>query len=149
MKHFGRILLRLSLILFVSASVVGCSGDGGTTEALEDVGGPVVRGVLFYAPSCQHCHEVMTEVIPPLEEEYGDQLLIMEVDASTSEGGALYQAAVERFAIQNRGVPTLIVGEEVLIGSIQIPERLPGIIEDGLETGGIDWPDIPGLAPPQ
>ena len=44
------------------------------------------------------------------------------------------------------GVPTLVIGSEVLVGSDEIPARLPGLIEQGLASGGINWPDIPGLA---
>jgi uncharacterized membrane protein len=37
----------------------------------------------------------------------------------------------------------MLVGETVLVGSFEIPERFPGIIEDGLAAGGISWPGIP------
>jgi uncharacterized membrane protein len=54
---------------------------------------------------------------------------------------------IEYFDVQDRtGVPNLIVGETMLYGSVDIPEQFPGIIEQGLDQGGIDWPDIPGLA---
>jgi uncharacterized membrane protein len=32
------------------------------------------------------------------------------------------------------------------MGSRDIPEQFPGIIEEGLRQGGIEWPEIPGLA---
>jgi uncharacterized membrane protein len=32
------------------------------------------------------------------------------------------------------------------MGSVDIPNQFPGIIEEGLAQGGIDWPAIPGLA---
>ena len=75
------------------------------------------------------------------------QLEIAGIDASKIEGGTLYQAAVERFQIpENRlGVPTLILDETVLVGSLEIPEQLPGLIDYFLAQGGVDWPDIPGL----
>ncbi|HJS29984.1 MAG TPA: hypothetical protein VJ768_10205, partial [Anaerolineales bacterium] len=38
---------------------------------------PVVNAVLFYSPTCPHCHEVMTEDLPPLKEQYGEQLAIL------------------------------------------------------------------------
>jgi uncharacterized membrane protein len=38
------------------------------------------------------------------------------------------------------------VGDVVLIGSVEIPEKLPSLIESYLARGGVDWPDIPGLA---
>lgn len=107
-----------------------------------------VRAVLFYSPSCGHCHQVITEDLPPLFEKYGDQLQIIGVNVAEEAGGALFNAAGERFGIppENRGVPFLVVGEVVLIGSLDIPEQLPVLIEKYLAEGGVDWPDIPGLA---
>jgi uncharacterized membrane protein len=60
----------------------------------------------------------------------------------------LYQAAIERYGIteERRGVPTLIVGDVVLVGSLEIPQQLPDLVENYLAQGGVDWPDIPGLA---
>lgn len=110
----------------------------------------VVHAVLFYAPTCPHCHEVMTEVLPPLEKQYGSQLQIAEIDTSTSEGADLYFAAVDYFDISpdRRGVPTMIIGYVVLVGSREIPTRLPALIEQGLDEGGVGWPAIPGFEPP-
>jgi uncharacterized membrane protein/glutaredoxin len=109
---------------------------------------PVVRAVLFFSPTCPHCHKVMTEDLPPLREQYGEQLQIVEIDTTQPEGQTLYQAAIERYAIpeERLGVPTLIIGDTVLVGSGEIPEYLPGLIEHHLARGGVDWPDIPGLA---
>jgi len=92
----------------------------------------------------------MTEVLSPLQEVYGDKLQIAEVDVTTPEGSELYQAAIAYFDIPSgrRGVPTMIVGDQVLVGSREIPAYLPGLIEQGLEEGGVDWPDIPGFEPP-
>ena len=61
---------------------------------------------------------------------------------------SLYQAAIERFNIsdERRGVPALIVGTTVLVGSLEIPEQFAIVIEQSLAQGGVDWPDIPGLA---
>ncbi len=109
---------------------------------------PIVYAVLFYSPTCGHCHYVITEVLPPLIDQFGDQLQIVGVDATTLGGHTLYQAAIQRFAIPTErvGVPALIVDETVLVGSLEIPEKLPALIEQYLAQGGVDWPDIPGLA---
>ncbi|MCL4562142.1 MAG: vitamin K epoxide reductase family protein [Chloroflexi bacterium] len=40
----------------------------------------------------------------------------------------------------------LIVGETILLGSLDILEQFPGEIERHLARGGTGWPDIPGLA---
>jgi uncharacterized membrane protein/thiol-disulfide isomerase/thioredoxin len=107
----------------------------------------VVRAVLFYSPSCPHCHQVITEDLPPLMEKYGDQLQIAGIDTTSAGGQALYEAAIQRFNIPSErlGVPTLIVADVVLVGSLEIPQQFPGLIEKYLAQGGIDWPPIPGL----
>ncbi len=109
---------------------------------------PVVYAVLFYSPSCPHCHEVIQKTLPPLMEQYGQQLQIIGVNVTTPEGQALYNAAIEKYAIprERRGVPTLIIGDRVLVGSGEIPEFFPSLIAYHLENGGVDLPDIPGLA---
>ncbi|MCD6288889.1 MAG: vitamin K epoxide reductase [Anaerolineae bacterium] len=111
---------------------------------------PVVHAVLFFSPTCPHCHRVMTEVLPPLQDEYGDQLQIAEINVAEPKGQELYNAAVDRYRIppRRRGVPTLIVGDQVLVGDWEIPNHFPKLIAEGLSAGGIGWPDIPGFEPP-
>lgn len=104
----------------------------------------VVRAVLFYSPTCPHCHQVMTEDLPPLAERYGDRLQIVGVDVSTPRGQTLLRATVDYFGIPTAeaGVPLLVAGEEYMMGSLEIPERLPGIIERALAEEGVDWPHV-------
>jgi len=118
-----------------------------TAVAQEAAALPVVQAVLFYSPTCPHCHEVMTNVLPPLADQYGDQLQILGVDVTNPVGDALYDATVEHYQISGSrlGVPTLVIGEAILVGSGEIPDQLPGLIEAGLASGGLGWPDIPGL----
>lgn len=108
---------------------------------------PVVHAVLFYSPTCPHCHKVITEDLIPLLEKYEDGLAILGIDTSTAQGQEIYLTAIDHFQIpdERRGVPTLIVGSTVLVGSYEIPQHFPGIVEIGLSDGGINWPDIPGL----
>jgi uncharacterized membrane protein len=119
-----------------------------TTAVAQPANAPTVQAILFYSPTCPHCHTVIDNVLPPLARQYGDQLQILGIDASQPIGGALYQAAIDEFNIsaQRRGVPTLIVGDVVLVGGQEIPQQLPGLIEAGLAAGGVGWPTIPGLA---
>ena len=108
---------------------------------------PVIRAVLFFSPTCPNCHVVIDQVLPPLVEQYPDQLDIVGIDVTHPVGGNLYQAAIAKFNIptDRLGVPTLIVGQDVLVGSYEIPEKFPAMIQAGLEAGGIDWPAIPDL----
>jgi uncharacterized membrane protein/thiol-disulfide isomerase/thioredoxin len=108
----------------------------------------VVHAVLFYSPTCPHCYKVISEDLPPILEQYGEQVQIIGVNTATSGGQTLFQAAIEHYNIppENQGVPMLIIDDVILIGSLDIPEQLPKLIEHHLSQGGVDWPDIPGLA---
>jgi uncharacterized membrane protein/thiol-disulfide isomerase/thioredoxin len=107
--------------------------------------GPVVRTVIFYSPTCGHCHKVLTEDLPPLVEQYGNQLQIIAINVTLEQGQALFLAALQKFGLESGGVPMLVVGDHYLVGEIDIPEQFPGLIEQYLAQGGVDWPDIPGL----
>jgi len=108
---------------------------------------PRVIAVLFFSPSCGHCHKVMSEDLPPLLEQYGEQLEIYTIDVTAQEGQALYRSAIEQYQVpeERRGVPMLFVGDTVLVGSREIPQQFPGLIDSGLAGDGISLPDIPGL----
>jgi uncharacterized membrane protein len=106
---------------------------------------PVVRAVLFYSPTCPHCHLVINETLPPLMERYGDQLQIAGIDITQPDGSVLFGAALQSFGLQEGGVPFLVVGDTYMVGSAQIPQEFPGLIESLLASGGMDWPAIPGL----
>jgi uncharacterized membrane protein len=82
-----------------------------------------------------------------MTEEYGEQLQVVGIDTTQADGGQLYQATVEKFQIPSgrRGVPTLVIGEIVLVGSGEIPAQFPDLVQKHLAAGGLDWPDIPGL----
>jgi uncharacterized membrane protein len=108
---------------------------------------PRVHAVLFYSPNCGHCQQLIQNDLPPLIEHYGAQLEILAIDVTHPVGQELYTSAIERFAIPEarRGVPAMIIGEVVLVGGFEIPEQFPVLVDAGLASGGLDWPDIPGL----
>jgi hypothetical protein len=134
--HIILTLLMITVWLFFPARADAQAGDE-----------PVVRAVLFYSPTCPHCHEVINELLVPMTAEYGDQLQIAGIDTSQPGGAQLYQAAIQRYQVpdERRGVPTLVIKDMVLVGGLEIPDQLPGLVEEGLASGGIDWPDISGL----
>lgn len=131
-----------SLICLISLFVLVFSGT--VSVIAQDT---VVRSILFYSPNCGHCQKVITQDLPPLINEYQEKLIIVGIDVSTPQGQQLYQLACDHLNIPQtgRGVPMLLVGDQVLVGSVDIPEKFPVIIETGLSTGGIYWPDIPEI----
>ncbi len=119
------------------------------TAAAQANDSSVVHAVLFFSPTCPHCHKVINDLLLPMVKQYGNRLQIMTVNIAEEQGQQLYRVAIDHYQIPNerQGVPTLIVKDEVLVGSAEIPEKFPKLVEAGLTGGGIDWPGIPGLAP--
>jgi uncharacterized membrane protein len=92
---------------------------------------------------------VIAEILPPLQEQYGDSLEILLVDTSGATGQELYVSLLEYYSVPDdrRGVPTLLMSPDIiLVGSGEIPDIFPGLIADGLAQGGVDWAELPGLA---
>jgi uncharacterized membrane protein len=136
---FGRFRNLLGVALILGIVVIGVVQISAQDE-------PVVYGVLFYSPSCPHCHTVITEYVPQWEEAFGESFILLFVNAATQGGGALFYATCDALEIENcGGVPMMVIGEEVMIGSRDIPERTPGLIRDGLAQGGIGLPPVPEL----
>lgn len=109
---------------------------------------PVVHVVLFFSPSCPHCHEAINNVMIPLMDEYGKQLVVLGVDTTTEDGNFLFTQAITHYQVpENRqGVPTLIYKDTVLVSTMEIENEFPELLDEGLAAGGVDWPTFPGLA---
>ena len=107
----------------------------------------VVRAVLFWSKTCSHCHAVIEQILPPLQRKYGNSLDIRMFELSDPANLELFEAALDALRVppDQWGVPFMIVGDEVMVGSLEIPERLQSLIEKHLAKGGIGWPSIPGL----
>lgn len=130
-------------ILLLMVIILGFSPFVDTAQAQQ----PVVHAVLFYSPTCGHCAQIIEQVLPELDRQYGSQLVIYGVNTYSETGNTLFTNYVELFDVSEdrQAVPTLVVGDQVLLGSSEIPDLFPGIIEEGLKNGGIDWPAIDGL----
>lgn len=115
-----------------------------TTSAQEE---PVVHAVMFWMEGCGHCTWVKSEVLSPLAEQYGDQWHLELIELRSAEDfDHLYNlGAAIGVPRENIGVPFLLIGDAVLIGSAQIPSELPGLIEKHLTAGGTGWPTAAGL----
>ncbi len=139
--------LRKTLLLLLSLLI--SLGTSAFTTPQQDSQPAVVRAVMFWMDGCAHCHEVIENVLPPIQEKYGEQFQIQLIELKGSqEVTALYTLANSMGIPQNDvGVPFLMIGEHVLIGSGQIPAELPGLIDQYLAAGGVDFPDSPALAP--
>jgi uncharacterized membrane protein len=160
-------VLALLLVTLIMASIA-------PLPALAQENEVKVRAILFYSPTCPHCHEVIQNTLPPLFNahggeldwyyfptaetyaqetalsfvgQFGGQLNVLYVDVSTELGAELFFAAIDYLEYEEEGapVPFLVVADQYLIGSGDIPAQLPGIIAAGLAADGIPWPAIEGL----
>ena len=108
-----------------------------------------VSAYYFYANDCPHCLAVLEDTLIPLMDEYGSLLDIRLLEIGNPE---YYEAmlSVEAYfnvPVSERSIPTLIIGDQVLIGESDIRDGFPGILSSGLKEGGIAFPDIEGLNP--
>jgi cytochrome c biogenesis protein CcdA/thiol-disulfide isomerase/thioredoxin len=115
---------------------------------VEEVEGQV-HALYFYSEDCSHCKVVYEEVIQPLQAEYGTLLDLRLLKIDNPDDYELLIEAEEVFGIapQSRGLPTTIIGNEIIIGEEESLARLTPAIQEALEAGGMDWPAIPGLNP--
>jgi uncharacterized membrane protein/thiol-disulfide isomerase/thioredoxin len=139
-----KIIHKLTLYIIPVLLLVILFYPGSTSEAQTGV----VNMVLFFSPSCPHCEQVITTDLPPLIEKYGEQINIIGINTSIEQGSILFQSTIDYFQIPEGriGVPTLVIGDTVLVGGYEIPTLLPGLIDQHLANGGADWPAIPGLS---
>jgi hypothetical protein len=144
MRTGAVVMVVLGLTALAGPAVAGAQSAAAPAEESTAGPAPQVRGVLFYSPQCPHCHDVMRDHLPPLMRAHGESLRIVAVNVDTPEGQAVYRAVVAHFQLprQRLGVPALVVGDRVMVGSGEIPAQLPGLVEAGLAGAGVDWPDV-------
>ncbi len=108
----------------------------------------VVRAVLFYSETCPHCREVVEHILPPIQKKYGRQLALLMLETFDPANARILYATQDAFALppERQGVPTLVIGDTVLVGTDEIQARLTAEIDRYLAAGGVDYPDLPGLA---
>ena len=151
-----------------SASATPATTPPPLPTAMPYTDGPLVQVVLYFSPTCPHCHTVITETLPPLFATNGGtpvvtydqsvapedvawylmsngQLQVLLVNVATPTGQAAFGADNARLGMEQAGVPRLDVGDRYLVGSGDIPAELPGIVATGLAGSGVDWPPVPGL----
>ena len=158
--------LRIALLVLLVATLVVAAFPALAQTNTDD--GPVVQAVMFFSPTCGHCELVINEHLPVIFEQFGGKptvlfddtvppeevafyvmtngtLEILLVDGSMEAGAVMFGEDSERLGIERPGVPRLDIEDIYLVGSEQIPAEFPGIIEEGLASSGIPWPDVPGL----
>jgi len=114
---------------------------------------PAVSGAVhayyFYANDCPHCIVILDEIIEPMLNEYGDLFDIRLLELGNPR---YYEALIQiedyfNIEVGEKGLPTLVIGDQILIGEDPVRENLAQIVQKGLDEGGIDFPTIEGIDP--
>ena len=146
-------LVMLAVLLLpglVGTEAVRAQEGGNLPKATDPVSGePVVGFFLYYSETCPHCHEVMENYLPTVYDKYGDQVKYEYFNISNdSETYMTMLALAEKMGVpeaQRGYVPSLFIGDQVLVGSGEIPEKLEALIDQYLAQGGVDFPSLEDL----
>jgi cytochrome c biogenesis protein CcdA/glutaredoxin len=117
-----------------------------STEPVDDL---AVHGYYFYANDCPHCIEVLENIISPALEENKELLDIRLLEISIPEYYEAMLIIESHFNVEasQRSIPTLVVGDQIFIGQSEIEENFSALVENGIEEGGIPFPEITGINP--
>jgi cytochrome c biogenesis protein CcdA len=118
-----------------------------STQEAEPLKDGAVGAYYFYANDCPHCLEMLEDLILPMLADYGDQLDVRLLEIGKPE---YYEAmlTIESYfevAPSERGIPTVVIDNQILIGETEIRDSFSSIVSEGVEAGGIPFPDIPGV----
>ncbi len=125
---------------------VGPGGTGPTQPILENY---KVEAYFFYSTGCSHCMDILQNIVQPLEAEHPGLLGIKLVELGESINYEALMKAESAFGIgaSERGLPVVLIGNEMLNGEEQTRDRFVELVKAGLEGDGIKLPEIPGVDP--
>lgn len=141
--------MRLRSALLLLALTFGWVTIGATPGVAPPApDGPVIHILYFYSVDCSHCQAVEREVLKPLEGKYPDRIDIRYLEIGDPTAYELLVRTEEYFQVapEKRGLPTIVIGNRILIGEDEVRQQLPCLVEKCLVETGADFPPIPGLA---
>ncbi len=144
MSSAGMQLLRAVRLAAVSA-VMLAAVSGPCHAGAKD---GVVRVLFFHSENCEDCQEVKATLILDLQDQYGDAFEVKFLEISGTENYARMTALEEKYGAGASPVPVVFLCERVLAGRDQVTGELPGLVLEGLDSGGCDWPDETPTAVP-
>ncbi len=110
-----------------------------------------VRLFFFYSEGCESCREIKTEVLPLLQQKYGQNLEIKSLEISSISNYELLLKLERQSGRKiNKTPPLIFIGQDVLAGATVIRENLDVTIRKYQHLGKTNFSDtilseIPGL----
>ena len=123
----------------------------GLSPETEPTNENAIQGWYFYANDCPHCLAVLEDFLTPLIQEKGDlvDIRLLEISDPIYYEALLSVEAHFNVDAASRTIPTLVIGDQILIGETEIQTQLTALVEDGIAEGGIAFPDVEGIDPSQ
>lgn len=101
---------------------------------------PIAKAILFHSPTCPYCRITIQEILPPIQELYGNRFELRFYDLTIESDYLIFAALHEKNPQLPGGIPQLYIDQYVLVGTDEISQGLPVLIEACLEKSGCDWP---------
>lgn len=136
-----------TVVLFLALAFWWAIGGATPRVASAAPDGPVIHILYFYSVDCPHCWAVEREVLKPLEEKYLGRLDVRYLEIGDPTAYELLVRTEEYFQVapEKRGLPTVVVGDRIIIGEEEARQQLPCLVEKCLVETGAGFPPIPGL----
>lgn len=123
----GIVLAAIIVVIAAIVAVPGLSAAVFPSHASPAESSGPVTVYFFYGEECPHCHEVRP-VIDSLQKKYPDvEFLVLETWHNQTNA-ALAATLNQDLGVTRPGVPEVIVGNTVLFGAAEIPEKLEQVI---------------------
>ncbi|NQU19041.1 hypothetical protein HQ550_02680, partial [bacterium] len=126
---FG-ILFYFSLFVFSNDSVLAdekINSVGGTPLATEESSNGVKLKV-FYSTNCKACFKLKEDYLSKIISKYKDKIEIDYLNIAQKGNFKVYLALEKKFDIDMK-VPSILIGNHILIGTKQITSRLEPILK--------------------
>ncbi|MCJ7794368.1 MAG: thioredoxin family protein [Methanoregulaceae archaeon] len=118
-------IVAIGLALSAAYMIAGTAGNSTASAALSPGGSEPVY--FFYGEECPHCHVVMP-FIANLSKKYPEaNIQVLEVWHNQTNQQT-YTSVLRSLNRAPSGVPAVVIGETVLVGDVDIPEKLEGLI---------------------
>jgi thiol-disulfide isomerase/thioredoxin len=123
-KLIGAIVV-VGLVLAAAYVVADIAGKATPSPAAQAGGGEPVY--FFYGEECPHCHVVMPFIVNLSKKYPAANIQVLEVWHNQTNQQT-YNAVLKRLNRAPGGVPTVVIGETVLVGDKDIPDRLEALV---------------------
>jgi len=134
-----RKILTLCLVLLIIGGLPITAKAAGSSSKE-----PVVHTVLFWSSGCPYCTQVITNILPPLQEKYNSRLRILLIElVDLNDIDKLYDLGTALgLSKEQVSVPFLLIDHMALVGADEIKARLSNLIDAYLSVGGMAYPDM-------